>query len=531
MIHFGAGRPRRRPEPVGRRRPRAASRPSKVEFLRRAAHAADRRPRRRRPARARRAGAHAARARHQRRLRALRRAPASGRASGCSTRSCGGWRASRPPTRPTATPPSPRRYRRLAERLHPYIDDGPVGVAGRPARPRSPAGAPLVLFDLAGLPDALAGPVMLTLVDFIDRDVQRRRAEPPRRTRSASAGPWAGRAFVAIDEAWKPLLTPAAGAWLNEWARRTRHLACALLVITQHLADFANAQGDALLRNSRAAVVLPHRLRRARLRPRRARPAPRGPRRHRAPGDAQGRVLHLPARLRSPRPRARSGSTSATWSTGPARADPDRDQPIRQLALAEADGDAWEALRRLVDPAWHHDRAAEAHRSRRVDARGRALSRGAADGRAAARRRLAPAPRAAAAPQARRAHGRAAAALVAVAGRRCPCSRCSAWSRSCSCCSPAPSQQQCAGDGLPGAFTGPGTLGGVAGTGLTARQIPRCARAARTPARALDAGRVRGDRVRAAVGRHPRRRRSPPAAACASAAARRAGTWSPSTPR
>src|SRR5215216_3032047 len=38
-------------------------------------------------------------------------------------------------------------------------------------------------------------------------------------------------------------------------------------------------------------------------------------------------------------------------------ADPERDQPIRELALAEADGDAWQAMRRLVDPAWHHDRA------------------------------------------------------------------------------------------------------------------------------------------------------------------------------
>ena len=67
-----------------------------------------------------------------------------------------------------------------------------------------------MLFDLAGLPDAFAGPVMLTLVDYIDRDVQRRRAE--HLTHPHRAGPWAGRAFVAIDEAWKPLLTPAAGA-------------------------------------------------------------------------------------------------------------------------------------------------------------------------------------------------------------------------------------------------------------------------------------------------------------------------------
>jgi hypothetical protein len=38
-------------------------------------------------------------------------------------------------------------------------------------------------------------------------------------------------------------------------------------------------------------------------------------------------------------------------------ADPDRDQPIRALALNEAGGDAWQAMRRLVDPDWHHRHA------------------------------------------------------------------------------------------------------------------------------------------------------------------------------
>jgi len=38
-------------------------------------------------------------------------------------------------------------------------------------------------------------------------------------------------------------------------------------------------------------------------------------------------------------------------------ADPERDQPIRQLALHETHGDPWEALRRLVDPYWHLARA------------------------------------------------------------------------------------------------------------------------------------------------------------------------------
>jgi hypothetical protein len=245
-------------------------------------------------------------------------------------------------------------YRRLAERLHPYISTGPAAwLADQPTT--VPADAPLVLFDLAGLPDALAGPVMLTLVDFIDRQVQRRRAQHlahPERT----AGPWAGRFFVAIDEAWKPLLTPAAGAWLNEWARRTRHLACALLVITQHLSDFANAQGLALLRNSVLRVFF------------------------RTSFDELAYVrdalgLHADDLDAIAQLETRKGEYSTClvdsevhgrgqvhvllgdmeyWTCS---ADPERDQPIRRLALGEADGDAWAALRLLVDPAWHLERA------------------------------------------------------------------------------------------------------------------------------------------------------------------------------
>ena len=246
--------------------------------------------------------------------------------------------------------------RRLAERLHPYVGDGPVAwLADRETT--ITRGAPLHLFDLAGLPDSLAGPVILTLVDFIDRDIQQRRAHHLARPGRA-AGPWAGRTFVAIDEAWKPLMTPAAGAWLNEWARRTRHIACALLVITQHLADFANAQGRALLRNSVLRLLF-----------------------HTAYDelvevrDALGfhpEDIEAVAGLET-----RKGDHSMCYLDSEAHgrttvrvdlgdmeywtcsADPERDQPIRQLAMREAGNDAWEALRLLVDPDWHRRRADE----------------------------------------------------------------------------------------------------------------------------------------------------------------------------
>lgn len=247
--------------------------------------------------------------------------------------------------------------RRLAARLEPYVAGGSTAwLADQPTTIATDT--PLILFDLAGLPDALAGPVMLTLVDFIDRDVQRRRAAHLARPES-HAGPWAGRAFVAIDEAWKTLMTEAAGQWLNEWARRTRHIETALLVITQHLADFDNPQGAALLRNSVLRLIF-----------------------RTSPGELaavkDALALHPEDLETITRLETRKGEYSTCLLDSEAHgrsvvqlhlgdmeywicsADPHRDQPLRHLALEEAGGDAWEALRLLVDPAWHQQRAGDA---------------------------------------------------------------------------------------------------------------------------------------------------------------------------
>jgi hypothetical protein len=240
--------------------------------------------------------------------------------------------------------------RRLAARLEPYVHGGSAAwLADEPTTIATDTR--LVLFDLAGLPDALAGAVMLTLVDYIDRDVQQHRARHLSQPHEA-AGPWAGRAFVAIDEAWKTLMTDAAGQWLNEWARRTRHIETALLVITQHLADFDNPQGAALLRNSVLRLIF-----------------------RTSPGELAGVKdalgLHAEDLETITRLETRKGEYSTCLLDSEAHgravvqlhlgdieywtcsADPHRDQPLRHRAMLEADGDAWEALRRLVDPAWH----------------------------------------------------------------------------------------------------------------------------------------------------------------------------------
>ena len=115
----------------------------------------------------------------------------------------------------------------------------------------------MVLFDFTGLSDRLAPALTLAVADYVEWHVHRLR-----RRRVAGEldghGPWAGRAQLIIEEGWKPLSSPAAGAWLNEYARRARHYALWLTFITQFFRDFDSEQGRAMLSNHAIALCLPN---------------------------------------------------------------------------------------------------------------------------------------------------------------------------------------------------------------------------------------------------------------------------------
>ena len=83
---------------------------------------------------------------------------------------------------------------------------------------------------------------------------------PPRGSPASSIGTGRGRASaqLIIEEGWKPLSSPAAGAWLNEYARRARHYALWLTFVTQFFRDFDSEQGRALLANHAIALCLPN---------------------------------------------------------------------------------------------------------------------------------------------------------------------------------------------------------------------------------------------------------------------------------
>ncbi len=237
-------------------------------------------------------------------------------------------------------------------RLSPYGQDGTLAhIADRPTT--VPADAPIVLFDFTGLSDRLAPALTLAVADWVEWQVHR-----VRRRRVAGEldghGPWAGRCQLVIEEGWKPLSSPSAGAWLNEYARRARHYALWLTFITQFFRDFDSEQGRAMLSNHAVALCLPNERRDLEY-----------ARDTLALSDTDlAEIAELPSQkgvystlyMVSKRGRGAVRIAPGDPEYWIASSNPELDQPVRAAALRETDGDPWQALKLLCDPAWHERR-------------------------------------------------------------------------------------------------------------------------------------------------------------------------------
>jgi hypothetical protein len=234
--------------------------------------------------------------------------------------------------------------RNLAIRLNNYVLDGPYAfLADRDTT--VPTGAPLVVFDTRSIPEAKAAAALFVICEHV-----RSRIELARDAHLGGSGPaheWAGRSFLVIDEAWKLIERPATGRWFNEFVRRSRHYALWLVAISQQLSDFDNDHGRALLANAAMKVFL---------------------------RQQAGELAHAKTAIRlsdeeidtiaglrtSKRDHALAyvingtrGRGTVQIKPGPreywiATSDPDRDEPLRQRALRESNGNAWHALDRLA---------------------------------------------------------------------------------------------------------------------------------------------------------------------------------------
>jgi hypothetical protein len=241
--------------------------------------------------------------------------------------------------------------RTLAERIASFVDEGSYAYL-LDRETTVPDDAPLVAFDTRKVPRELSAAVLFVLAEHVTQRIERHGME---RLHDKNGGLFCGRSMLVIDEAWKLVERRATGEWVNEIARRSRHLGLFLVAISQQLSDFAGPHGRALLRNSTQQLFLrqsPDELAyikdAARL------------------SEAEVRAI---ARLKT----VKRSYSQAYWINGTrgrgtialrvgpteyglATSDPIDDLPRRQQTLDALDGDAWQTLEQLAEEGWEAQR-------------------------------------------------------------------------------------------------------------------------------------------------------------------------------
>lgn len=119
-----------------------------------------------------------------------------------------------------------------------------------------PKDAPLCVFDTRKVPDAVIAPVMFAVTEFVKERIERRRRNQADLAAQKDAPMTAGKSILFIDEAWHLMTSEETGEYLNDLARRARHLGLFLLVSSQQLSDFNTPHGLALLQNSTMQFLL-----------------------------------------------------------------------------------------------------------------------------------------------------------------------------------------------------------------------------------------------------------------------------------
>lgn len=237
--------------------------------------------------------------------------------------------------------------RTLAERIASFVEDGSYAYL-LDHETTVPADAPLVAFDTRKVPRELAAAVLFVLAEHVTSRIEQRGAQ---RLGEDGSGRFAGRSMLVIDEAWKLIERRATGEWVNEIARRSRHLGLFLVAISQQLSDFAGPYGRALLRNSTQQLFL--------------RQSPDELSYIKEAIRLSDAEISAIARLKT----VKRAFSQAYWINGTrgrgtialrvgpteyglATSDPVRDLPRRTQLLEAEGGDAWRTLERLAAEGW-----------------------------------------------------------------------------------------------------------------------------------------------------------------------------------
>jgi TraG P-loop domain len=143
--------------------------------------------------------------------------------------------------------------RNLAERLGEFCGAGAYSyLLDRPTN--IPTDSPLVVFNTESCPEAILGGVMLSIVEYVIRQVRRHNDECGHLAGQPGVSRLMLLSCLVIDEAWHKVAGPEAGVYLADLARRARHLGLLLFIITQALSDLNTPWGLPLLVNYAIAV-------------------------------------------------------------------------------------------------------------------------------------------------------------------------------------------------------------------------------------------------------------------------------------
>ncbi len=145
--------------------------------------------------------------------------------------------------------------RNLAERLGEFCGEGSYAYL-LDRETTVPADSTLVIFDTRRCPDVVLKPVMFAIVEYVTRRIAAHRDAERELSARADAPMFAGKSVLLIDEGWHLVGNAATGEYANDLARRARHLGLFLIVMSQHLSDFATEHGLALIRNSTMQLFL-----------------------------------------------------------------------------------------------------------------------------------------------------------------------------------------------------------------------------------------------------------------------------------
>ncbi|MCW2953199.1 MAG: hypothetical protein JWQ48_2369 [Conexibacter sp.] len=149
-------------------------------------------------------------------------------------------------------------YANLAARIEEYVGEGPYAyLLDRPTTVGA-HDAPLLVFNTRQVPEEISDVVLFVAAECATNRIERRWERHLARMAAGyrPVGAYDGSSLLVLEELWKFVKRRATGEWINELARRARHMGLWFIWISQERSTLEGEYGNALLRNSSMLTFL-----------------------------------------------------------------------------------------------------------------------------------------------------------------------------------------------------------------------------------------------------------------------------------